>query len=824
MSSCTFSPSRSSRSGMSVPLNALFGPGKKALAAATFLSGLSVTVPTAYAATSATTEPTKHRAHAARTEVEAGKESISVTGTHHQPGGGMMRAETASRAVQTVTQNYIEMQSPTSSPLDLIANLPSVNITTPDPSGNEGGSMQSRGLYDNDIGIMLNGMPIANGGTSSASNFVQNYIDSNNISAESMSPGSISVEDPVTSAGAGALSITTRAPSKKFGGLISGSYGSFNRTRGFIRVDSGEIGHTGITSYASFSNTHSDAWRGSGDSDRKHMDFRAQKLIGNRSSIDLFAGYNHSHYYLNRYPTLANFQNDKHGRPVSTPLSYNAQFSATSPSSYYGVHGTDKDQFYISMPMKFALNNTFTLNISPYYERSDITLNSASRLQEGYTYAGSALQRVDLNGDGRISTATRAAVSTNSMSVTQQGGVVAALGWHSENNDGQIGYWHEEYRYSLKTPMSKMNQTTGAQPSDTDKSSYYRTTSGSIYNSVDYLGSYSLNSGFLEDTVHLLNHKMNITAGIKVTSMTLEGQDYLPSTASHTNHTYVSPTPRFSWSYNFAPHHQLYINAEGDFRAPSPINMISRYSTSTGRMTTSGAGAKPQYSIKEELGYRYSDDLFLADISFFNMNVSNRLLSVNMFSNDVQVSQTINAGGETIRGVDVMLSTRPLFHRFSPYFAFEYLHTTMDNNLQTTADDGSVDYLRTKGKTAVMSPKFSGSVGLTYNEGPFFMNASVHYTSKQASSFMNDQYMPSYFSDSLTLGYHLPKFFIAQSPTFKLNFTNLTSQYKLGGVYYFSNNARATTGVYGHKIGADTAPTYYIMPPFAMMGTLSTSF
>ncbi|QEH96995.1 TonB-dependent receptor [Gluconobacter thailandicus] len=797
---------------------------KKGLITATFLSGLLLSV-TANASDKKHANQTKHAEKMARQEKARAEEAINVRGSHRQaPGGGMMRVETAARSIQTVTQDYIATQSPTASPLDLIRNLPSVNITTYDPSGNEGSFISSRGLYDNDIGLLINGMPVANGATASASMFIQYYIDTNNISSESMTPGSISVEDPLTSAAGGALSITTRAPAQKFGGTISGSYGTFNSFRQFLRVDSGEIGHSGVTSYLSLSHTRSDAWRGSGNSDRKHLDFQIRKTIGERSSVDFFLGYNHSHYYANRYPTMANFQNDKHGRPVTTPLNYTADFDAASPANYYGVRGTDRDQFYASLPMKFALNNIFSLNFVPYYQRAEITQNSASRLQETRTYSGTQSLPIDLNGDGVISSATRSAVSSNAISLNQQGGIVASLHWSWHNNEGQIGYWHEDNSYLLRTPMSQMNQITGATPADTDVSSYYRTRRGDIYYSTNYLGSYHLNSGFIEDTAYFLNRKMSVTAGLKVVAMTLTGQDYLPSTASKSSTTMVSPTPRFSWSYNFNPRHQLYINAEGDFRAISPANLISRYSTSTGNMTTSGAGVKPQYSIKEELGYRYTGNIFIADLAVFNVNVSNRLLSLNTFSNDVQVSQTVNAGGETIRGVDIMLSTRLLYNRFRPYVSFEYLHATMDNNLSAITTSGGIDCLRTKGKTPIITPTIMGSVGLTYEEGPFFMNASLHYTGKQYSTFMNDQALPHYFTNSLTFGYHFPKFFIAKSPTFKLNFANLTGQNKLGGVYGFSNNARATTGVYGNAISADSTPTYTPSPSFNMMGTISTSF
>ena len=757
--------------------------------------------------------------------VSSSSESLDIRGNRRNaPGGGMMRVERQARATQSVTSSYIAMQSPTSAPLDLISNLPSVNVSSSDPSGIDGSSISSRGLNDVDIGFLLNGMPIANGSSTSGASFIQNYIDSQNISVESMTPGSISVEDPLTSAAAGSLSITTRAPTDKFGGTLSGSYGSFNTSKEFIRIDTGLLGNSGIKSYASFSHTRADAWRGSGNSDRKHMDFRAQKTFGQNSSVDLFVGYNHYESYLLRYPTMANFMNDKHGRPVATPLNYTDKFNPTSPSTYYAERGTNKDQFYASLPSKFALNHIFSLSIVPYYQRAAITLDSASRMREGYTYAGSALQQVDLDGNGKITKGTYYDAASAAQSVNQQGGVVAALHWSLKNNSGQVGYWHEENRYSLLTPMMRMNQTTGARPSDNDKSSYLRDTAGNVYYTTNFLGSYSLNSGFLEDAQYFMNHKMSLRAGIKVTAMTLRGQDFLAAGAGKTSQTFVSPTPRVAWSYDIDRHNQVYINAEGDFRAPSPVGLITRFNTSTGKINTSGAGAKPQYSIKEEIGYRYSGNLLVADISAFNFNVSNRLLTLNTFSNDVQVSQTMNAGGETIRGVDVMLSTRPLLHRFRPYVSFEYLHATMDNNLPTTAADGVVDYLRTKGKRPVMTPKYMASVGLTYNEGPFFMNASLHFTAKQYSSFMNDQAMPYYFTNTIALGYHFPKVWIAQSPTFRLNFSNVTGQNKLGSVYSFANNARPTVGVYGHAIAASSAPTYAPLPSFAMIGTVSTSF
>lgn len=162
-----------------------------------------------------------------------------------------------------------------------------------------------------------------------------------------------------------------------------------------------------------------------------------------------------------------------------------------------------------------------------------------------------------------------------------------------------------------------MNQVTSGQHADNDTSTYYHLADGSIYYATNYLGTYRSHTGFVEDTQYFLNHKMSVTAGFKIFTEELTGQSYLPGSNSRMTSNFVSPMPRFSWSWNLTPHHQIYVNAEGDFRAPSPEGLVTRYSLTSGAMTTSGANVKPQYSIKEELGYRYSGKFLIADVSLY---------------------------------------------------------------------------------------------------------------------------------------------------------------------------------------------------------------
>lgn len=142
------------------------------------------------------------------------------------------------------------------------------------------------------------------------------------------------------------------------------------------------------------------------------------------------------------------------------------------------------------------------------------------------------------------------------------------------------------------------------------------------------------------------------------------------------------------------------------------------------------------------------------------MNITNRLLSLNTFSNGLQVGETVNAGGSTVRGVDAMVSTTPVWGGFSPYMSFSYVHATTDNNLPVASTSGTVDYLRSAGKRAVMTPSIMGALGVSYDNRNLFVNASVHYTGRQYSTFMNDQHIPGYWSDSIAIGYKFPKFLL----------------------------------------------------------------
>lgn len=722
-------------------------------------------------------------------------------------GGGMMRRETAPHAVQTVTKRFIAMQSPTNTALDLVKNLPSVSVSTNDSSGILGGAINIRSLTDSDMGILLNGVPVA------TAYYLNQNVDSENLDHVSITPGSAEINLPVTSAAAGVMDAGTIAPDHKFGGMMDFSYGSNNLSREFLRVNSGDIGNSGVRGYMSFSHEHARNWIGPGTNERRHLDFGARKDFDNGSFINLFASWNHQFTAMPLYPTSQQFFDKKNGRGS---FSYTSEYNPANPSRYSGLVGNMWDQFFITAPVHVVLPRKFTFDFKPYYVYNG-----------GYSYNGSlfnaSANSVTLGPNGEKLSGSVPTTSTYSV-YRPHAGAVAELNYKIDrHNTLSLGYWFDYQD-------NQVNNLYSIATEDGNKNFPYAAGTGLYQNGSRYMP-YQGDSGwynhslFVRDVARYLDNRLEVNAGFKVSMINRWSKNYA-SHAPRTEENTVVPLPQLGIGYKIDQHNQIYVNAEGDYRMPDPGSLSSVFDAQTGSYVGNPYNAKPQYLIKEELGWRFDNKYLMADLSFFNYSITNRLVATSVYVNNQAISTTINAGNQTARGFDAMIAAHPIYH-FSPYASVEYLHATMDSNLPATGLLNGVtvaDNLPTKGKRAVMAPHVLANIGLTYDDGKFFGNFAVHYTSSQYTTFMNDEKIPGYFTDSITVGYHFHSFGFVKSPTFRLNFNNITGSFVRTGAYGLTNNAHATKGVYGSAISASGSPTYYLYPRFNMTGTVSLAF
>ncbi|MQR98178.1 TonB-dependent receptor [Gluconobacter aidae] len=699
-------------------------------------------------------------------------ETVSVTSSRRalNGGGGMMRVETAPHAVQTVTKEFINMRAPTSTALDLIQNLPSLNVTTPDSSGMEGGQIQSRGLTDLDMGLMVDGAPAA------AAKYLSENVDSENLESVSVTPGSSATDLPVMSAAGGVMAEETRTPSHKRGGLIDFSYGTNNLSREFIRLESGEIGHSGVRGYFSFSNTHARSWMGAGINQRKHIDFGLQKDWKNGSNAKFFLSWNSADFIIDNYPTSDQFFRYKH-----TGQGYGRTNDKTS-NNYWGNNNDHWNQIFISAPVHIALPSRLSLDIHPYFS-----------FGQGW----------DASPDGTTtdsSGVTRGLTSYFLQNEYRSVGTVAKLNWEIDrHNTFSVGYWYENTQTIQSYPTSyQMADGNAASPNN----AAYLISAGD-----KQTAGYEIHSLFVHDTAKYFNDHLTVDAGFKFVMTNIWNRDYYDR--QEANRT--APLPQLSIGYRINNHHQVYLNVEGDYRQPSAVDL--------GWLYTSVAIPKNQYSIKEELGYRYHDDHIIADVAFFNYNVTNRIVDQYVGMNSYK---PFNIGSQQMRGFDVMVAARPI-HGFSPYASVEYLHATQDSNV---FDPYLNTMLHSKGTQAVMAPHVIANFGLTYTYKGFFANGSVHYTGPQSVSIAGDQRIPGYVTDTLSMGYHFKPFMFAQSPTFRLNFTNLTGSVVRTGAMGAVYSAKDPSTVYSGNMASYTGygNSFMVAPRFTMTGTVSTAF
>ncbi|MCQ9156435.1 TonB-dependent receptor [Acidomonas methanolica] len=749
-------------------------------------------------------------------------ETVTVTGLRDgtTAGGGQMRVETAAKSVETLTRAFIATQSPTASPVTLMASLPSVNVNAADGFGLQGGSnVQMHGLTGNDIGWLLDGTPVYNSGTG----YANEITDAEDLETLSVAPGSSNIADPTVSSAAGTIYMSMRAPSEKMGAKIEASGGSYDLDREYIRLDSGEIGHSGVRGFASFSHTRANNWRGAGGADKKHVDFKVLKDFTGGSFVTLEGSFNQEYYDYYYYPTADQAKNYK---ASYNDFNTNKNYSGLDDYSYYRLNGeTPFNVMLLSMPSHFVLNRQISIDDTPYVWIAYGAGEGASVLTQGQTYMGPTLVDVDLTAGGKVPLTDGSVMADTGFRVqTIQAGNVMDIKWKTRYNTLTAGWWYENYNQQETDPVAIVNQTTGRPASIWNTRNYYHLANGSVYYSQHANEFYDTHTLFIGDTVSLFKDKLNVTAGFKDVISSIWVTNMLPGAPYRNGRHSNTPLPHFSAHYQIDPHNQVYVNAEADFRLPFTYSMLSTYSVGSGALLSRYASPKNEVSIKEELGYRYHDDLLTADISFFNLNMTNRLLTLNMMQNGSQVSETTNAGGQTSRGVDAQIGTRPLWNFLSPYASFEYLHASIDNNVATLDNDGNATYLPTRGKTQVMSPHFQVAAGLNADWHNIFGGIRFRYVSSQYSTLMNDEKMNGYATDDLTIGYRFHAFGVAKTPKIQLNIINITNARFRSGVYQYQYNAQSVRALNGNMVSASGAPLYYIQPAFTGVVSLSTDF
>jgi iron complex outermembrane receptor protein len=779
------------------------------LSGATFLVSAASLSPVFADDVVAALDKTKKPTVAGTTAKPIAMETIEVKGRKvgTQPGGGLIKKQVEPASISTVSSDFIAKQTALTNPYQLIASVPGVTVGSSDPYGVQTPNLYIRGLDSTEIGFLWEGMPLNDIGNYLG--YPDEWFSAENLSEISVRQGSAGISDPLMNNNGAVVDMEFIEPTDDPGLYTDASYGSYHTSREFIRVNFGKIGNTGLKGWVSFHNLVAPSWHGPGVTKKQHVDFDFADDLDNGSKVSLVGSWNHEDQTFAILPTLANY------KTYGISENYDTYYT-NGDTNYWKLYQAPYTHFFMSAPSKFVVNDDLNVEITPYFWYGQGLGSGGTVLNE----AGNTLGTEVINQNLGVTTGVLpggqfAAFATYGNDQTRPG-IVAKVNYQIGNQHITAGYWydisHDKDYESFET------LGLNGQPTNNTGEKYEITfANGQGFFAQHIRTTTTTNAIFIEDKAKFLDDRLMIDAGFKEVMVSRDGINYLPGPQSRAGLSEAEPLPTLGASYQADPHNQFFASVATHFRVPVNLALYDDYYPPYGLYGVAAKGLKPEYTISEEAGYRYTDDLLIASATFFNYNFTNRQLASTIIQNGVQVSSYINAGGQTSRGVDVELGLKPI-QNWSPYFSAEYLNARIDNNIATGGD-----YLPTAGKTAVESPPYMFSAGLSYDDSTFFGNVLLTYKASQYTAFMDDEKIPGYVQANMALGYRIKQYYFPRAhPELKLNLINIGDVRYLSGPASITTNAQTEKGINGTVIPG-ASPTYYIGGGFAAVVTLSLS-
>jgi hypothetical protein len=726
--------------------------------------------------------------------------ATGVTGL--EPGGGLITRQDAAVSRSTVSVDFIAKQAPTANAFELLRLVPGANAATSDPYGlSPSVNITVRGLNSDEVAYIVEGAPLNDIGYYAG--YPSQWIDTENLQTVTLQQGTVDLDTPTINAGGGLITLDMRDPLMAPGGFSDASFGSYHENHEFLRLDTGALTGSNWRGFVSFSNTEADNYRGPGRDHRTHIDFKFVNQWGDGNRIAIAGSYHDAVLSAYPMPTLQAWQ--QYGRSNN----YDAAFSPFD-DNYYKLYEQTWRDVQVSAPSHFTLGDGMAFETAPYFEHGFGNSPYGDIIPTAGLYDGS--QPVTGTVNIRYAKGGQALVLADYIGNQYRAGVndelIATIG----PNRLVAGWWYDYADDDDPQPFTPVSPT--GEPSSVWGFPYtIKLPNGQNLSEQEAHTREQANVLYIGDTLSLLADTLKIDAGFKYAMVNREGTNSLPGPQYRVGLDSAQPLPRAAVRYSISPQSQIFASVATNFRSPTEYVLYNTYDV-YGDQLQQGTSQRDEYSISEEAGYRYQGKWLDGSATFFNYNFTNRQVATVI---DSVIASSINAGGQTSRGVDAELGLLPVRH-WRPYISAEYLHATIDNNFAVNGD-----YLATAGKTAVRSPAFQGAIGLDYDNGTVFGNLAVKYVGSQYATFTNDEQIPSHTQADATLGFRLRDYGFVKKPEARINFVNLTDAKFLSGIAAVEPNAQNAVGIHGTPIPG-AAPTYYIGPGFAAILTVASAF
>ncbi len=781
--------------------------------------------------------------HAASAQQATDIGTVTVTGEGDKLGTGLMIDEDTAKAKSTVTKAEIDKSRPSSSPYQLLNMLPGVNASSYDATGMFGGNLRVRGFNSDEIGFTINGAPVNDSGNFAV--YPQEYTDSENLCELFVTQGSTDTEAPHVGASGGNIGLTTCAPNDRAGGKVGLGFGQLGYSRIFLRGDTGKIGN--FKGFLSASKSKVDKWKGPGNADRDHIDAGAEYKLGNTtlSASLLWNKAVNANFLSQTLPQLATNGYHADFSPnlptlVQTPTNGVADKDnlGSGTSYYYGYSLNPFENYLVTTNASIQFTPAVRLDVSPYFWYGYGTGGNEGFVINETALSGSLLHGGigDINGDG--DTKDSVAFFNGSLTQTERPGVTTKLSWTLDNQHILAGLWFERAHHRQTSPAAVINRDGSVSDIwENNPGALLHYADGSVYQFRNTLTISTGSSVFAQDSIDLLNSKLNVTPAFSYRSLKRDFTNYPSSGTSSSNapggssgvyyevhKTYSEALPSVRASYQLTPETQGFVSLAKNFKAPGNFDY---FNLAQGVTYTNGVGTATaiapvtvgqETSVNLDLGLRYKGSVLTGSATVFHTKFQNRIATA--YDPATTFSHDYNVGGTTAQGVELEIGTVPV-KGFSAYASASYTKDTLDSDMPYRVG-GVSGFYPTSGKQFAGEPKGMAALSLQYASGPFLVNLAGKYTGPQPITLVNDQRIAGFTSVDLNAAWQLPDMAFLKKPTIRLNVSNLGDK-----KFLLANNGSGSSikiaGVASGLPGGSDPSVYMGAPRFSSV-TLQSDF
>lgn len=686
-----------------------------------------------------------------------------------------------SRQVQKVTAIDLERLTPGTSPLKAIAKLPGVNFQSADPFGAYEWStrISLRGFNQNQLGFTLDGVPLGDMSYGNVNGLhISRAAISENLASTIVAQGAGALGTASTSNLGGTIQFVSRTPSDRFDLVASGTYGSNNTQRGFVRLDSGDVGG-GFKGYLSYGYLTTDKWKGYGTQRQHQVNAKIMKDFGDRGSITAFANYSdrrENDYQDLSYDIIArrglnddNISNNytlalQIARVFQNQAALAAYTSANKGSSVGFVapwtgagltfpagFGTVDDAYYDAAGLRrdWLGGVTFDAHLTEQLSIVSTSYYHHNKGQGSWITPYSPTPAGALGGSGSAlplaSAAAYGYASPLGFRTTEYGidraGTITHLALDTGPNRFELGGWYESNSFTQARRFYGMsNSTPDRNALDFQSNPYFTQWNGKYdtetlqYYVADtlHLGALTLNGGWKGMRV---KNQANLLTGMLVNGK-IKAEDWF--------------LPQVGAVFGLGHGVELFASYTENMRAFVSSATSGPFATTQVGFNAIKGTLKPETSKTVEGGARLrAGGLQLSAVGFY-VDFANRLLS---FSNGSAIQgnpPTLNnVGNVESYGAELSAFYR-IVQPLSVFASYSYTHATYQDDVRNAA--GAL-LSATAGKTVVDTPEHMAKGELVYDDSRVFARAGVDYMTKRYFTYTNDRSVAGRVLVDASIGY-----------------------------------------------------------------------